>query len=762
MTSPDAPAQPGPAPVGRLASWLDRQQSRHGFLIAFLASTFLLYLSAGQTRFTFDDLPLIVTNPYLRDWRHLSTVLSAGRAVRGFTLMLDYSLWGLDPMGFHATNVILHLFSVILLYFLVFQIWHRQRLAFVAALLFSFHPVHTEAVIGIAHRKEMLAMVFFCLAYLSYLRWGKSAWGMGFSLAAYLLALLSKQVAVALPVVLLAQELILPRKELSRARRFLPILAFVLLPGLFFLLHFQDFRIFGRFQPVDLVSARYPLILATSLRTFPAYLRLAFFPMHLSVDYDVPLAASVFSPAVLAGGLCLIGLMALILLLARPKPILAFGLAWYLLNLVPVMNLIPANAFLAERYLYLPSAGICLFLAGLIKELAEWPEPVWSRRLRSLAEAGLLFFILFYFFGFTVKHYLRMVVPEGSWHGSLPPAWALIVSAALTAAVMSAALTGLSAWRERGGLPAHSVAWRWALVPLLFFLFYPADLVLTRYLAIGQGSLAGIDINGAYAGWFQWLHREATPGNRGILYYFPTGSLFTELFNLSVFWVGAHSVIVIGVMGLVRHWRRRSANAAMAFLLMAALLLLMQVQVICRVQDWGSEVSLWKATVRENPRSVIGWNNLGRAYSLRKKWPEAEEALKRALALAPDRSDIALNLGILYLQGGNLDRAQAYFEKAVELSPLHVQARLNLGNCYAARGEQQEAIKEYLEVLKLDPRSAHAHYNLAWSYHQLKQEEPALYHVQAALEIAPQYPKALELLKEIRAAMQDQSSDQRH
>jgi tetratricopeptide (TPR) repeat protein len=96
------------------------------------------------------------------------------------------------------------------------------------------------------------------------------------------------------------------------------------------------------------------------------------------------------------------------------------------------------------------------------------------------------------------------------------------------------------------------------------------------------------------------------------------------------------------------------------------------------------------------------------------------------------------------------------------LSPLHVQARLNLGNCYAARGEQQEAIKEYLEVLKLDPRSAHAHYNLAWSYHQLKQEEPALYHVQAALEIAPQYPKALELLKEIRAAMQAQSSDQQH
>lgn len=753
MTAAVPPAPPGPLPTSRPAAWLERQQNRHGLWLALLALTFILYLSAGQTGFTFDDLHLVVTNPYLRDWRHLFTVLSAGRAVRGLTFMLDYSLWGLDPAGYHLTNVLLHLLGVILFYLLLFQIFHRRRLAFVAAILFGFHPIQTEAVIGIAHRKEMLAMGFLCLAYLAHLRWGDRIWGAGVSLAAYLLALLSKQVAVALPAVLLAQELILPRKGLSRSRRFLLPALMLLVPAIFFLLQLQDFRLFGRFQPVDLASARYPLILATSLKSVPIYLRLVLFPVHLSVDYDTPLVASWFSPEVLAGGLCLLGLLVLILLLARRKPIFAFGLAWYWLNLFPVLNLIPANAFLAERYLYIPSAGICLVLAGLIKELVERPEPVFSRRIYRWAEAGALFCLLFYFFGFTVNHYHRMIVPEAIRPDPLAASRALITSGAIFAALMTGFLTAGSAWRERSERSRRSRVWIWAAVPLLFAVFYPADVFLARYLAAGQGLLTGMDITGAYSEWFQWLKQEAAPGPRGRIFYFPSGSLVTELINLSVFWVGAHSLIVLGVLGLARHFRRRSLNAAFGLMWLATILLLMQAQVIYRLRDWGSEVSLWKATVRENPRSVIGWNNLGRAYSLRRKWPEAEQALQQALALAPDRADLVLNLGILYLQSGRREQAQSYFEKAVALSPLLVPARLNLGNCYAAQGRHQEAIPQYLEVLKLDPRSAHAHYNLAFCYHQLQQDKAALYHVQQALEIAPGYPKALELRREILSAM---------
>ena len=735
----------------RAASWLERQQNRHRLLIPLLAANFLIYFSALKSHFSFDDLPLIVTNPFLRDWRHLFTVLGAGRAVRGFSFMLDYALWGLDPAGFHFTNLLLHVAGVILFYLLLVQILGRTRLPFLAALIFAFHPVNSEAVLGIAHRKELLAMTFLCLSFFSYLRWGQRAWGLGLSLLAYGLALLSKQVALALPALLLARELILPRKELSPARRFWPLLLYLLLPALAFLLKFQDFRLFGRFQPVDFAEARYYQILATSLQTFPTYLRLALFPMHLTVDYNVPLASSPWALGPALGVATLAGLVLLILLLARKKPVLAFGLAWYLINLGPVLNFIPANAFLAERYLYIPVAGVCLVLAGFLEELVVRPEPIWSGRGEAAVQAFLLFLLAFCFFGFTPNHYLRMIAPPQNLKGGLEPARALIAAALLAAALLTAAGAGLEAWRRRGGRLARSWALRFAVLGAIFAGLFALDVGLARFLATGRIAWSEIPITQTYTEWFGWLKQHALPGPRGRVYYFPTGSAATELFNIAVFWVGAYSFFVLGFFGLARYFRRQAPNGGLAFMLAVVLLVLMEIQITYRVKDWGAEVSLWQATVRENPGSVIGWNNLGRAYSMRGKWPEAEAALTRSFALDPTRSDTALNLGILQLRFGRLPPARAFFEQAVKLSPLNVQARLNLANCFAAEGNTAEAIKQYSEVLRLDPNSAHAHYNLAALYHDLQQDQPALYQLQQALAIDPGYPKALELMRQIQA-----------
>jgi tetratricopeptide (TPR) repeat protein len=228
--------------------------------------------------------------------------------------------------------------------------------------------------------------------------------------------------------------------------------------------------------------------------------------------------------------------------------------------------------------------------------------------------------------------------------------------------------------------------------------------------------------------------------------------LATELFNLAVFWVAGSSLWVIGFFGLARHFRRQAPNGGLVFFLIGVFFTLMTIQVNYRIKDWGQEASLWQATVRENPRSVIGWNNLGRAYSIRQKWPQAEAALSRAFALDPTRSDTAMNLGILQLRLGHLQEARQDFEKAVELSPLNVPARLNLANCFAAQGNSTEAIQQYDEVLRLDPNSAHAHYNLAALYHGLKQDPPALSHLQQALTIDPENPKAIELMREIQTA----------
>ena len=125
-----------------------------------------------------------------------------------------------------------------------------------------------------------------------------------------------------------------------------------------------------------------------------------------------------------------------------------------------------------------------------------------------------------------------------------------------------------------------------------------------------------------------------------------------------------------------------------------------------RSGDWGSEVALWKATVKENPGSVVGWNNLGRAYIQRKKPRDAEQAFLKALALAPDRSDILTNLASIMLEKKDLASARTYFQNAVAVNPLDVRARLSLANLDAGEGEFHQAIVQYQEVLRIQQGSA--------------------------------------------------------
>ena len=177
-------------------------------------------------------------------------MLKTGRPVRGISLWLDYRLWGMDARMFHLTNNLLHVFCVLAAFYLLIAIFKKRRLAFMSALIFAVMPVNSEAVISIAHRKETLCFLFMALSFLSFKKWTSGYFRPALSFVFYTLALLSKQVALTLPFLILIESLVLREPEPGLRKKTL-ILTGVMIafPLAGFALSLSDFRLFSRFQP---------------------------------------------------------------------------------------------------------------------------------------------------------------------------------------------------------------------------------------------------------------------------------------------------------------------------------------------------------------------------------------------------------------------------------------------------------------------------------------------------------------------------------
>ncbi len=362
-----------------------------------LLATIICYFKVTENDFVWDSIPFVLGNSHIQAfrWENLYWVFThAHRAnwqpLTWISHTIDFALFGLNPAAHHAMNVAYHILDSLLLYWVLRKLLRRMEsnqmiltsVAGLSALIFAIHPQHVESVAMIAQRKDTLYCLFELLCIISYLNYTEGLtrqtrrFWYGMLLGCFILSLLSKPMAVTIPVVLLVLDLYpLRRLDTSFTRNELWLLVREKLP--LFALSLLVSYITLQTQTMAMPSTEHITVLQRSINTIH---NLAFYqwkflvPLHLSPFYPFPPSEQIYElaywlPALLFSGL--ISGLGIILWIKGRKGLLT-GWMIYLVTLAPVCGIIQVGpAAATDHYTYMASIPSCLLVAFVITRAAR-------------------------------------------------------------------------------------------------------------------------------------------------------------------------------------------------------------------------------------------------------------------------------------------------------------------------------------------------------------------------------------------------------
>lgn len=356
--------------------------------------TLLVYLPALTNNFVkLDDHDYVVENEHIRSlgldffrWAFTSFHASNYHPLTWVSHAMDYALWGLNPLGHHLSSIIFHglnSFLVVLLTVMLLNVNRRRSLrsndlkvssdgsglliaGAMTGLLFGLHPVHVESVAWIAERKDVLSAFFFllsCMAYLEYAsaeRQTKKSAPYFLCLLFFILALLSKPMAVTLPVVLLVLD-VYPLNRLKPNRAFTSDRKVIIEKIPFLILSAASSMITLMAQTkaiATLEGVPLKIRLMTSVRSLFFYLYKMLWPDDLEILVVYSKSAS-FNTIEYGGPLLFVlGVTAFCLWFWKKQKIFLATWTYYVVTLLPVLGIVQVGVqSSADRYTYLPSLG---------------------------------------------------------------------------------------------------------------------------------------------------------------------------------------------------------------------------------------------------------------------------------------------------------------------------------------------------------------------------------------------------------------------
>jgi len=593
-----------------------------------------------------DDVALLVDNPAYRGlawsnlrWMFTTNLMGHYMPVTWITYGLDYVVWGLNPYGYHLTNLVLHAANATLVYLVAQRLFRivwpgasaagngLRIAAALSALFFGGHPLRVESVAWITERRDVLSGFFFLLTILLYLRacevesrdgraWNRSYWA---AVGTFVLALLSKSMAVTLPAVLLVLDVYPLRRLQLDARGWLPSgpwrvlrekVPFLLVGAVVSAVAFRALLGGAAATPWERLGLLERL--AVSAYAVAFYLGKTLVPLELSPLYELSLPVDIFDRRFLVSGVVVL-LITLVALAARRRwP--GFLAVWtcYVVMLLPVAGIFHNGyQIAADRYTYLPGVGWALLGGGAVVAASRGLRRAGSGRPGVAALAGVL-----------------------------------VVSAIGTLV--------LTTWRQAKIWRDDETLWRHAVR------LDPASSIAASNLG------SGLRLRGKVAEAIEQSERAIV-----LRPAFPEAHL-----NL-----GLAKAAQGRTEEAERHFRRvleirpRSAPAHAG---LGGLL-----GTVGRLDE---ALQHFHRALQISPRSAPIHNDLGVVLARRGRIAEALPAFDEAVRIDPKFADAQNNLGMALAQSGRLSEAIDHFRAAVDSRPDYLQAQQNLAHAQRLLG----------------------------------------------------------------------------
>ena len=390
-----APSKPSSSPDRGIPDRQTIDRRTLVFSLLLFAAVLASYSSIIHNQFLdYDDNEYITNNAHVKaglTWANVQWAFSTSEEANWHPLTwlsheLDSELFGLNPVGHHVVNVLLHAVNAVLLFLLLQSATGFRWRSLMVAALFALHPINVESVAWAAERKNVLSMLFFLLALYAYGRYARRP-GLGRYIAVagfFVLSLLAKPQAITFPFLLLLWDYWpldrigardMPTQAGNAPR--LPIARLLLekLPLLFLsaasaVITMEAQKAGGAVK--DLARFSLPLRLETTVISYARYLGKTFWPTKLVLPYPHPL--KLYPAWQVGAAVALLLLITAIVLCARDKRYLAVGWFWFLGSLVPMIGLVQVGEqAMADRYAYIPFLGLFLMIVWLIADwAADW------------------------------------------------------------------------------------------------------------------------------------------------------------------------------------------------------------------------------------------------------------------------------------------------------------------------------------------------------------------------------------------------------
>jgi tetratricopeptide (TPR) repeat protein len=678
----------------------------------------LIYLPSLQNDFVWDDEKYLLENTHIHSlntqslrWMFTSSHSSNWHPLTWFSHTLDYTLWGLQPHRHRLINIIFHALNTFLVFLLIVYILSlvksdplkpTQKLiaGVVTSLLFALHPMHVESVAWIAERKDLLSAFFYLLSLLSYLSYVSctshkhKTSRFTLSIILFVLALMSKPMAVSLPLILFLLDCYPLERFKWRAPHNSTILLekvpFLVLSGVSSVITIIAQRLGGSIHSLEQVNLGYRLL--NSLWAITLYLKKMVLPFRLSPFYPFTFYpyATYLIPAIIFSFITFFCLR----MVKNKKCFWLCCWLYFLITLLPVLGIVQVGGqAAADRYTYLPSLGPFL-LAGL--------GMVWIKKRFSLASLLVATCLVMLPLGYLTTEQIKV------WRTS-ETLWECVINL----------------------YPETPVAY------YNLGTFYGENNRLDEAISQLKNAIA---INPDY---------KEVHNNLGVVYY-KQGKIDEAIAEYkSETEINPRFEMAYNNLGLA-YYSKGLLDKAAAFYEQAIALNPHYASayhnlgtVYQRKGRLNRAISCYEQAIKNDPAFDKSHNNLGFIYESQRKLNKAITHYKQAVTITPAYSDAHFNLGNAYNKKGNLKEAIVHYRQAIVYSPNYIKAYYNLGNMYAKSGDLDKAINQYKQAVAKNPRFVEAYNNLGVAYSKQGKWGEAIKEYKKALTINPNYKGAI-------------------